>query len=107
MWQLFPALPTQPTQWLLVTATSETRKLKTVVLADGEIAQEGTKEYLMRSLQLMTQASEEATRELGVLVSEAVEQSRMRWVYLHQTQDLETGEPRDIVQLQFQLSEPR
>jgi hypothetical protein len=78
MWQLFPALPTQPTQWLLVTATSETRKLKTVVLADGEIAQEGTKEYLWRSLQLMTQASEEATRELGTMVSEAVEQSRMR-----------------------------
>jgi hypothetical protein len=26
---------------------------------------------------------------------------------LHQTQDLETGEPRDIVQLQFQLSQLR
>jgi hypothetical protein len=107
IWQLFPALPTQPTQWLLVTVTSETQKLKTVVLEDGQIAQEGTKEYLMRSLQLMMADSDESTRELGTAVSEAVEQSRMRWVYLHQTQDLETGELRDIVQLQFQLSEPR
>jgi hypothetical protein len=107
MWQLFPALPIQPTQWLLVTVTSETQKLKTVVLADGQIAQEGTKAYLMHSLQLMKQDSDEATRELGTAVSEAVEQSRMRWVYLHQTEGLETGEPRDIVQLQFQLSEPR
>jgi hypothetical protein len=99
--------PTWESYVQLVTVTSETQRLKTVVLEDGRVAQEGTKEYLMRSLQLMTQAPEEATRELGRLVSEAVEQSRMRWVYLHQTQDLETGKPRDIVQLQFQLSEPR
>ncbi len=107
IWQLFPALPTHPTQCLLITATRETQKLKTIALADGRIAQEGTKAYLWQALRLMSQAPDASTCALGEMVSEAVEQSRMRWVHLHQTEDLETGEPRDIVQLQFQLSELR
>jgi hypothetical protein len=107
IWRSFPLLRSHPPQWLVVTATSETQKLKTIALEDGRIAQEGTKEYLERSLQQMTQSPQEYTRELGTLVLEALEQGRMKWMHLHQTEDLETGEPRDIVQLQFQLSELR
>ncbi len=107
IWQLFPALPTHPTQCLLITATRETQKLKAVALADGRIAQEGTKEYLWQALRRMTQDLDASTRALGTMVSEAVEQGRMRWIHLYQTEDLETEEPRDIVQLQFQLSELR
>jgi hypothetical protein len=105
IWRSFPLLPTHPPHWLVVTATSETQKLKTIALADGRIAQEGTKEYLMRSLQLMTQLPDPYIRDLGTLVAEALEQGCVKWLRLHQTQDLETGEPRDIVQLQFQLSD--
>jgi hypothetical protein len=105
IWRSFPLLRLHPPQWLVITATSETQKLKMLTLEDGQIAQEGTKEYLMRSLQMMIDSSDEYTRDLGTLVSEALEQGCMKWMHLHQTKDLETGEPRDIVQLQFQLSE--
>ncbi len=107
IWRSFPLLRSHPPQWLVVTATSETQKLKTIALADGQLAEEGTKEYLLRALQLMTHSPNPDTRELGTLVSEALEQGRLKWIHLHQTTDLETGEPRDIVQLQFQLSELR
>jgi hypothetical protein len=105
IWRIYPMIRMHPPQWLVMTATSETQKLKTLVLENGLRAQEGTKEYLMRSLQLMQTQPEEYTHDLGMLVAEAFEQGRMKWTHLHQTQDPQTGEPRDIVQLQFQLRE--
>jgi hypothetical protein len=88
-----------------MTATSETQKLKTIALADGRLAQEGTREYLVRSLELMTQSADKYTHDVGAAVIEALAKKQMRWMHLHQTEDLETGEPRDIVQLWFQLGE--
>ncbi len=107
IWRSFPLLRSHPPQWLVITATSETQKLKTIALENGQIAEEGTKEYLWRSLQLMTHSPNAYTCELGTVISKALEQGLMKWVHLHQTADLETGEPRDIMQLQFQLSELR
>jgi hypothetical protein len=54
-------------------------------------------------VQQMVDNSDEYTHDLGTLVAEALEQGCMKWIHLHQTQDLETEEPRDIVQLQFYL----
>jgi hypothetical protein len=105
IWRIYPMIRMHPPQWLVMTATSETQKLKTIVLENGQRAQEGTLEYLMRSLQQMQTQSDEYTHDLGMLVAEAFEQGRMKWTHLHQTQDPQTGEPRDIVQLQFQLRE--
>jgi hypothetical protein len=106
VWRCYPMLRTHPPQWIVMTATSETRKLKAMVLEDGRIAQEGTRAYLERALRLMTrQSQDESTYDLGTLAIAALEQGCVRWLHLHQTEDLETGEPRDIVQLQFQLSE--
>jgi hypothetical protein len=103
--RIYPMIRMHPPQWLVITATDETQKLKTIVLENGQRAQEGTKEYLVRSLQLMQAQPDEYTHDLGMLVAEAFEQGRMKWTHLHQTQDPQTGALRDIVQLQFQLRE--
>jgi hypothetical protein len=105
IWRIYPMIRMHPPQWLVMTATSETQKLKTIVLENGQRAQEGTLEYLTRSLQLMQAQPDEYTHDLGTLVAEAFEQGRMKWTHLHQTQDPQTGALRDIVQLQFQLRE--
>jgi hypothetical protein len=106
IWCCHPQQHNDPPQWLVITTTSETRKLKATVLEDGSIAQEGTRAYLERSLRLMTrQSQDEYAYDIGTLAIAALEQGCVRWLHLHQTQDLETEEPRDIVQLQFQLSE--
>jgi hypothetical protein len=105
LWRIYPMIRKHQPQWLVVTATSETQKLKTIALADGRLAQEGTREYLLRSLFLMQAQPEEYTHDLGTLVAEACEQRRIKWMHLHQTQDPQTGALRDIVQLQFQLGD--
>jgi hypothetical protein len=105
IWRVYPMLRAHPPQWLVITATDETQKLKTIVLENGHRAQEGTKEYLVRSLEQMQAQPDEYTHDLGTLVAEAFEQGRMKWTHLHQTQDPQTGALRDIVQLQFQLRE--
>jgi hypothetical protein len=103
IWRSFPPLPTHPPQWLVITVTTETQTLKTITLADGRIAQEGTREYLERALLRMSQRPDAYTHDLGILVAAALAQGCVKWMHLHQTQDPDTGEPRDIVQLQFQL----
>jgi hypothetical protein len=103
IWCIQPMLKFHPPQWLIIAITSETRKLNAIALEDGRMAQEGTREYLERSLQLMTEYPDEYAKELGKLVLEALEQGLVKYTHLHQTQDLETGKPRDLVQLQFQL----
>jgi hypothetical protein len=105
IWCIQPMLKFHPPQWIVIAITSETRKLNAIALEDGRMAQEGTREYLARSLQIMTQHPDEYTNDLGKLVLEALEQGRVKYTHLHQTQDLETEEPRDIVQLQFLLRE--
>jgi hypothetical protein len=105
LWRIFPMIRMHSPQWLVMTATSETQRLKTIALADGRLAQEGTREYLVRSLELMTQSADKYTHDVGAAVIEALAKKQMRWMHLHQTEDLETGEPRDIVQLWFQLGE--
>jgi hypothetical protein len=103
IWCIQPMLKFHPPQWIVIAITSETRKLNAIALEDGRMAQEGTREYLVRSLQIMVENPDEYTNDLGKLVLEALEQGRVKYTHLHQTQDLETGEPRDIVQLQFLL----
>jgi hypothetical protein len=105
LWRIFPLLRGHSPQWLVVTATSETQKLKTIALGDGRMAQEGTREYLVRSLERMQAQPDAYTHDVGTLVAEGFEQGRMKWMHLHQTQDPQTGALRDIVQLQFQLSD--
>jgi hypothetical protein len=103
IWRIYPMLRNDPVQWLIIAATTDTQRLKTIALENGQIAQEGSSEYLGRSLQLMAQNLDEYTQMLAGLVTEAVEQKRVKYLHFHQTQDLQTGEPRDIVKLQFQL----
>jgi hypothetical protein len=103
IWRIYPMLRNDPVQWLLIAATTDTQRLKTIALENGQVAQEGSSEYLGRSLQLMAQNLDEYTQMLAGLVTEAVEQKRVKYLHFHQTQDLQTGEPRDIVKLQFQL----
>jgi hypothetical protein len=105
IWCIQPMLKFHPPQWIVIAITSETRKLTAIALEDGRMAQEGTREYLARSLQIMVENPDEYTSDLGKLIAEALEQGRVKYTHLHQTQDLETGEPRDIVQLQFLLRE--
>jgi hypothetical protein len=103
IWRIFPMSRTDPPQWLIIAATVDGESLKSIGLENGQVVQEGTSEYLGRSLQLMSQTDDEYTCTLSRLVREAFEQKRVKYLHFHQTQNLETGEPRDIVQLQFQL----
>ena len=103
IWRIYPMLRHDPVQWFIIAATTDTQCLKTIALENGQIAQEGTSEYLRQSLQMMAQHPDEYTQTLVGLATEAIEQRGVKYLNFHQTQDLQTGEPRDIVKLQFQL----
>jgi hypothetical protein len=103
IWRIFPMNRTDPPQWLIIAATVDGESLNIIALEKGQMVQEGTSEYLGRSLQLMSQTDDDYTCTLSKLVREAFEKKRVKYLHFHQTQNLETGEPRDIVQLQFQL----
>jgi hypothetical protein len=103
IWRIFPMNRTDPPQWLIIAATVDGESLNIIALEKGQMVQEGTSEYLVRSLQLMSQTDDDYTCTLSKLVREAFEQKRLKYLHFHQTQNLKTGEPRDIVQLQFQL----
>lgn len=103
IWCIYPMLRLDSTQWVIVAATSDTQPLRTIPLENGQWVQEGTLAYLERSLQLMTQSEDEYARMIGKRVAEALSHRCVKYLHLHQTQDFQTGVPRDIVQLQFQL----
>jgi Helix-turn-helix of DDE superfamily endonuclease/DDE superfamily endonuclease len=58
IWCIQPMLKFHPPQWIVIAITSETRKLNAIALEKGRMAQEGTREYLLRSLQLMIEHPE-------------------------------------------------
>jgi hypothetical protein len=82
IWCIYPMLRTDPPQWLIIAATNDTQPLKTIFLENGQIAQEGTYEYLARSLHLMAQSEEEYTQAISQRVTEALEHRRIRHVAL-------------------------
>jgi hypothetical protein len=103
IWRVFPMNRADAPQWLILAATTDTQPLQTLTLENGKIAQEGTDDYLQRSLHLMAQSDDDYTQTLSHLVTEASEQKRIKYLHLHQTQNLQTQEPRDLLQMQFQL----
>jgi hypothetical protein len=103
IWCIYPMMRTDPPQWIVIAATTDTQPLKTIPLENGQIAEEGTLAYLERSLHLMSQSEDPYTLGLSKLVTEAIEYRRIKYLHIHQTQDSQTGEPRDILQMQFQL----
>jgi hypothetical protein len=82
-WRIYPILWAHPPTWHVITITSEAQKLKTIALEEGCFAQEGTREYLVRSLDLMTQSPDKYTHDVGTAVIEALEQAQVRWLHLH------------------------
>jgi hypothetical protein len=68
-------LRAHPPTWHVITITSETQKLKTIALEEGRFAQEGTREYLVRSLDLITQSPDKYTHDVSTAVREALEQA--------------------------------
>jgi hypothetical protein len=103
IWCIYPMMRTDPPQWLIIAATTDTQPLRTITLENGQIAQEGTHEYLCHALHLMTECKDEYTQALSKHVTEAIEYRRIKYLHIHQTHDLQTAEPRDILQMQFRL----
>jgi hypothetical protein len=103
IWCIYPMMRTDPPQWLVVAATTDTQPLKTIALENGQIAEEGSLEYLRRSLHLMFQSEDPHTLNLSKLVTEALECRRIKYLHIHQTEDCETSTARDILQMQFRL----
>jgi hypothetical protein len=103
IWCVYPMMRTDPPQWLIVAATTATQPLRSIPLENGQIAQEGTYEYLERALYLMAQSKDEYIHALAELVTEALRNKRIKYLHIHQTEDLQTAEPRDILQMQFRL----
>jgi hypothetical protein len=103
IWRIYPMMRTDPPQWVVIAATTDTQPLKTIALENGQIAEEGTLEYLEQSLHLMAQSEDQYTHGLSKLVTEALEHKRVKYLHIHQTEDLQTAEPRDILQMQFRL----
>jgi hypothetical protein len=103
IWRVFPMNRADAPQWLILTATTDTQPLQTLTLENGNMVQEGTSDYLQRSLHLMAQSDDDYTQTLSQLVTEGLEQKRIKYLHLHQTQNLQTQEPRDLLQMQFQL----
>jgi hypothetical protein len=96
-------LRTDPPVWLIIAATTATQPLRTIILENGQIAQEGSYEYLQQSLHLMRQSKDEYTHALGERVTEALGNKRIKYLHIHQTENLQTAAPRDILQMQFRL----
>ena len=94
---------TDPPQWLIIAATTDTQPLKTIRLESGQIAQEGTYEYLERSLHLMSESEDEYSQAISQRVNEALAHRRIKYLHIHQTQNSQTQAPRDILQMQFQI----
>jgi hypothetical protein len=103
IWCIYPMMRTDPPQWLIIAATTDTQPLRSIPLENGQIAQEGTHEYLCHALHLMTECKDEYTQALSKHVTEAIEYRRIKYLHIHQTHDLQTAEPRDILQMQFRL----
>jgi hypothetical protein len=103
IWCIYPMMRTDPPQWLIVAATTDTQPLRSIPLENGQIAQEGTREYLCHTLHLMTECKDEYTQALSNRVTEALENRRIKYLHIHQTQNSQTQTPRDIIQMQFQL----
>ncbi len=104
IWCIYPMIRTDSAQWIVIAGTTDHQPLKTIALENGKMAQEGTYEYLLRSLFLMAQSEDEYTQALAGLVSEAVEQKRVKYLHVHQTLDEKTEKPRDMIQMQFQFT---
>jgi hypothetical protein len=94
---------TDPPQWLIIADTTDTQPLRSIPLENGQIAEEGTREYLCHTLHLMTECEDEYTQALSNRVTEAMEYRRIKYLHIHQTQDSHTEAPRDILQMQFQM----
>jgi hypothetical protein len=77
--------------------------LRSIALANGQIAEEWTLAYLERSLHLMSQSEDEYTQVISQRVTEALAHGRIKYLHIHQTQDSQTEAPRDILQMQFQI----
>ncbi len=103
IWCIYPMMRTDPPQWLIIAATTDTQPLKNIPLENGQIAQEGAYEYLERSLHLMSQSDDEYTQVISQRVTEALEKRRIKYLHIHQTQASQTENPRDILQMQFQI----
>jgi hypothetical protein len=103
IWCIYPMMRTDPPQWLIIAATTDTQPLKTILLENGQIAQEGTYEYLERSLHLMSQSEDEYTQAISQRVTEALAHRRLKYLHIHQTQNSQTKTSRDILQMQFQI----
>ena len=102
IWCFYPMLRGHPPLWLIIAATT-TQPLRTMTLENGQIAQEGSYEYLEHSLYLMCQSNDEYIHALGKRVTEALGNKRIKYLHIHQTEDLQTAYPRDILQTQFRL----
>jgi hypothetical protein len=103
IWCIYPMMRTDPPQWLIIAVTTATQPLKKIPLENGQIAQEGTYEYLERSLYLMSKSEDEYTQVISQRVTEALAHRRIKYLHVHQTQDSQTEKPRDILQMQFQI----
>jgi hypothetical protein len=103
IWCIYPMMRTDPPQWIIMAATSDSQPLQSILLENGQIAQEGTLAYLARSLHLMGECEDEYTQTLSKRVTEAIGYKRIKYLHIHQTQNSQTGESRDILQMQFQL----
>jgi hypothetical protein len=103
IWCIYPMMRTDPPQWLIIAATTDTQPLRSITLENGQIAQEGTLAYLERSLHLMSKSEDEYTQTLSKRVTEAIPYRRIKYLHIHQTQDSQTQAPRDVLQMQFQL----
>jgi hypothetical protein len=103
IWCIYPMMRTDPPQWLVIAATSDTQGLRTMALADGRVAQEGTYAYLNCVLEGMAQGEDEYVQGLSGRVSEALGRRCVKYLHVHQTQDGLTGRARDILSMQFRL----
>lgn len=103
IWCVYPMMRTDPPQWLIVAASSDTQPLQAIALENGQIAQEGSYEYLNRALDGMAQSENEYAQGLSHRVGDALEDGRVKYLHVHQTLDAETRRPRDILQMQFKF----
>ncbi len=107
IWCIYPINRTDPPRWIIIAATTEHQPLRTLTLADGQTAQEGSQPYLNEGLSRMALSEDEYTHILGDLIVAALERKQVKYMHIHQTFNSHTAEPGDIVQMQFQLDSNR
>jgi hypothetical protein len=84
--------PDRPQEWAVFATTTEEKPLSQIMSNDGVWLEEGTRAYLDEMLAQMLLSSDKGTRQLSMILSDALQTHQLRYRHLHSVYHHWTGE---------------